>query len=80
MNKKQSVTTLNNSSAVIQAFEAIEKKFDVMYAKRAFAHWFVGEGLESGEFSECRETLAQVVQDYKELARSDANPEQDDDY
>merc|ERR1719450_836393 len=29
--------------------------FDLMYAKRAFVHWYVGEGMEEGEFSEARE-------------------------
>jgi hypothetical protein len=28
-----------------------------MYAKRAFVHWYVGEGMEEGEFSEAREDV-----------------------
>merc|ERR1712071_502078 len=28
----------------------LDHKFDLMYAKRAFVHWYVGEGMEEGEF------------------------------
>ena len=40
-----------------------------MYSKRAFAHWFLSEGMDEQEFIDAREDLASLEKDYEECGR-----------
>jgi tubulin alpha len=71
---------LSNTTAIAEAWTRLGHKFDLMYAKRAFVHWYVGEGMEEGEFSEAREQLEMLEMDYEDIGMDAEEGEEDEEY
>jgi tubulin alpha len=69
----RAVCALSNTTAIAEAWKRLNNKFDLMFSKRAFVHWYVGEGMEEGEFSEARDNLAMLEDEYERIS-VDADP------
>uniref|UniRef100_A0A3B3ZQB4 Tubulin alpha chain n=1 Tax=Periophthalmus magnuspinnatus TaxID=409849 RepID=A0A3B3ZQB4_9GOBI len=65
----RAVCMLSNSTVITEAWARLNRKFDLMFAKRAFVHWYLREGMEEREFSEARENMEMLQKEYKEVVR-----------
>lgn len=73
----RSCSMLASTTAISQAWATIDHKFDMMFSKRAFLHWYTGEGLDEMHFIEARENLAALEMDYKEAGMDTCDMEAD---
>ena len=74
----RNLTMLTNTTAIGDAWARLDAKFDLMFKKRAFIHWYVGEGMEEAEFTEARDDLAALENDYKEILEEEEAGSEDE--
>jgi tubulin alpha len=76
---KRNTVMIGNNTAIARVFtERVAKKYDLMYSQRAFVHWYVGEGMEEGEFAEAREDLGFLEKDYLDVLSDQATDDDAD--
>lgn len=64
---RRALCMMSNTTAIAEAWGRLNRKFDLMHAKRAFVHWYTGEGLEEMELADARENIALLERDYEEV-------------
>ena len=67
---KMSATFVGNSTAIQELFKRISEQFTAMFRRKAFLHWYTGEGMDEMEFTEVRT----IVFAFKPLRSCDTCP------
>ena len=78
---KMAVTFLGNSTAIQELFKRVGEQFTVMFRRKAFLHWYTGEGMDEMEFTEAESNMNDLVseyQQYQEASVSEGEEEYDE--
>jgi len=71
-----SATFVGNSTAIQVLFKRINDQFTAMFRRKAFLHWYTGEGMDEMEFTESESNLQDLVSEYQQY--QDATVEDND--
>ncbi|XP_045456103.1 tubulin beta chain-like isoform X3 [Melitaea cinxia] len=63
---KMSATFIGNSTAIQEIFKRISEQFTAMFKRRAFLHWYTGEGMDEMEFTEAASNMADLISEYQQ--------------
>lgn len=69
---KMSATFIANTTAITQLFQRLLNQFGTMYRRKAFLHWYTGEGMEEKEFVDAEQSLRELIKEYE--SQEEAGP------
>lgn len=61
---RMSATFIGNSTCIQEIFRRIMDQFTVMYRRKAFLHWYTGEGMDEAEFTESESNMSDIISEY----------------
>ncbi|KAG6827162.1 Tubulin beta-2 chain [Tricholoma furcatifolium] len=64
----QSATGLSNSTAIQEIFKRSSDTFAQMFKRKAFLHWYTGEGMDIMEFSEAESNVHDLISEYQQAS------------
>jgi len=61
-----SCTYLSNTTALKGIFQRLATQFGAMYKRKAFLHWYKGEGMDEMEFQEADKNVRDLITEYQD--------------
>ncbi|CAG2247678.1 TUBB [Mytilus edulis] len=72
---KMSATFIGNSTAIQELFKRVSEQFTAMFRRKAFLHWYTGEGMDEMEFTEAESNMNDLVSEYQQYQDATAEEE-----
>jgi len=63
---KMSATFIGNNTCIQELFKRISVQFSAMFRRKAFLHWYVGEGMDEMEFTEAESNMNDLISEYQQ--------------
>ena len=67
-----SAAFIGNSTAVQDMFKRVSEQFTSMFRRKAFLHWYTGEGMDEMEFTEAESNMNDLVSEYQQYQEATA--------
>ncbi|KAF3533137.1 hypothetical protein DY000_02040034 [Brassica cretica] len=64
-----------NSTSIQEMFRRVSEQFTAMFRRKAFLHWYTGEGMDEMEFTEVESTMNDLVSEYQQYQDATADEE-----
>jgi tubulin beta len=72
---KMATTFVGNTTAVQETWKRVAEQFTVMFRRKAFLHWYTGEGMDEMEFTEAESNMNDLVSEYQQYQDATAEEE-----
>jgi tubulin beta len=76
---KLSSTMVANTTALKGIFQRLATQFGAMYRRKAFLHWYKGEGMDEMEFQEADKNVRDLITEYQDKQDATYEEEEDED-
>merc|ERR1712182_175628 len=75
---KMAVCFVGNTTAIQEMLKRVAEQFTGMFRRKAFLHWYTGEGMDEMEFTEAESNMNDLVSEYQQY--QDAMAEEEGEY
>ncbi|KAI4203730.1 MAG: hypothetical protein LQ346_001740 [Caloplaca aetnensis] len=75
---RMSSTFIGNSTSIQELFKRVGDQFTAMFRRKAFLHWYTGEGMDEMEFTEAESNMNDLVSEYQQYQEASISEGEED--